>query len=109
MGLESRDYYRDGCYTARLTDRSGEVTPVIEYLIIAHAVLFLLQIFIPPPVRPAPPESLLQEIERQQEYLKMLEREDAKPEAEAPAPGKDGALARLERKRTEESIRQSLK
>jgi len=45
MGISSRDYYRefassDGSWSA------GGLTPVVKYLIIANAVVFLLQIFV---------------------------------------------------------------
>jgi membrane associated rhomboid family serine protease len=46
MGLENRDYVRDGSYTAALTGFGLDFTPVVKYLIIANVVVFLLQIFI---------------------------------------------------------------
>jgi membrane associated rhomboid family serine protease len=53
MGLESRDYYRDGSYSASLVEWGVDFTPVVKYLIIANVVVFLLQIFI---TRSAVPE-----------------------------------------------------
>jgi membrane associated rhomboid family serine protease len=46
MGLENRDYFRDGSYTATLVAWGVDFTPVVKYLIIANVVVFLLQIFI---------------------------------------------------------------
>jgi membrane associated rhomboid family serine protease len=45
MGLENRDYYRDGSYSASLASWGVDFTPVVKYLIIINAVVFLLQIF----------------------------------------------------------------
>ena len=53
MGLESRDYYRDGSYSASLAAWGVDFTPVVKYLIIVNVVVFLLQIFF---TRPAPLE-----------------------------------------------------
>jgi membrane associated rhomboid family serine protease len=53
MGLESRDYVRDGSYTQTLVSWGVDFTPVVKYLIIANVVVFLLQIFF---TRPAPLE-----------------------------------------------------
>ena len=53
MGLENRDYVRDGSYTAALSGLGLDFTPVVKYLIIANVVVFLLQIFI---VRTTVPE-----------------------------------------------------
>ena len=46
MGLENREYFRDGSYTASVTGWGVEFTPVVKYLIIANVVVFLLQIFV---------------------------------------------------------------
>jgi membrane associated rhomboid family serine protease len=51
MGFESRDYSRDGRYTASLSGWGMDLTPVVKYLIIANVVVFLLQILL---TRPAP-------------------------------------------------------
>lgn len=45
MGLENRDYYRDGSYSASLAAWGVDFTPVVKYLIIVNVVVFLLQIF----------------------------------------------------------------
>jgi membrane associated rhomboid family serine protease len=49
MGFESRDYARDGSYTASLAAWGMDFTPVVKYLIIANVVVFLLQIFLTRP------------------------------------------------------------
>jgi len=46
MGLENRDYFRDGSYTSSLVAWGVDFTPVVKYLIIANVVVFVLQIFI---------------------------------------------------------------
>lgn len=51
MGFESRDYSRDGRYTASLSGWGTELTPVVKYLIIANVVVFVLQLVL---TRPAP-------------------------------------------------------
>jgi membrane associated rhomboid family serine protease len=53
MGFESRDYFRDGSYTANLSAWNIDFTPVVKYLIIANVVVFLLQILL---TRPAAPQ-----------------------------------------------------
>jgi membrane associated rhomboid family serine protease len=45
MGLENRDYFRDGSYTESLTGLGLDFTPVVKYLILANVAVFLLQIF----------------------------------------------------------------
>jgi membrane associated rhomboid family serine protease len=51
MGFTNRDYYRDSRFGRGWS--SGDMTPVVKYLIIANVVVFLLQIFVvsnaPPP------------------------------------------------------------
>jgi len=56
MGFESRDYTRDGSYTASLSAWGMDLTPVVKYLIIANVVVFLLQIFLTRPVAPQLPD-----------------------------------------------------
>ncbi len=51
MGFESRDYSRDGSYTASLGAWGIDLTPVVKYLIIANVVVFILQIVL---TRPSP-------------------------------------------------------
>lgn len=46
MGLENREYFRDGSYTANITGWGVDFTPVVKYLIIANVVVFLMQIFV---------------------------------------------------------------
>jgi membrane associated rhomboid family serine protease len=52
MGLENREYFRDGSYTDRLTGWALDITPAVKYLILANVAVFLLQILV---TRPAPP------------------------------------------------------
>lgn len=49
MGFESRDYVRDGSYTASLSAWGMDLTPVVKYLIIANVVVFLLQLLLTRP------------------------------------------------------------
>jgi membrane associated rhomboid family serine protease len=46
MGLESRDYFRDGSYTDRLTSWVSEITPVVKYLIILNVAVWIAQILV---------------------------------------------------------------
>jgi membrane associated rhomboid family serine protease len=55
MGFESRDYMRDGRYTASLSGWGADLTPVVKYLIIANVVVFLLQILLTRPAVPHVP------------------------------------------------------
>ena len=55
MGLESRDYARDGSYTASLSSWGMGLTPVVKYLVIANVVVFLLQMLLTRPVEPRLP------------------------------------------------------
>ncbi len=55
MGFESRDYARDGSYTASLGAWGMDLTPVVKYVVIANVVVFLLQIML---TRPAAPQIL---------------------------------------------------
>ena len=54
MGFESRDYSRDGRYTASLSGWGMELTPVVKYLIIVNVIVFVLQLFL---TRPAVPRA----------------------------------------------------
>ncbi len=49
MGFESRDYARDGSYTASLSAWGMDLTPVVKYLVIANVVVFLLQLLLTRP------------------------------------------------------------
>src|SRR5690242_18016379 len=82
MGLENRDYVRDGSYTASLTGFGVDFTPVVKYLIITNVVVFLLQIFI---VRTVSPEDVfpnLAEHERAQRERNAKAAEKARGSAE---------------------------
>jgi membrane associated rhomboid family serine protease len=55
MGLENRDYFRDGSYTSSLAGWGMEpLTPVVKYLIIVNVAVLLLQIFLTHPADPLP-------------------------------------------------------
>jgi membrane associated rhomboid family serine protease len=54
MGFESRDYARDGSYTASLSAWGMDLTPVVKYLVIANVVVFLLQVLLTRPVAQLP-------------------------------------------------------
>jgi membrane associated rhomboid family serine protease len=56
MGFESRDYARDGSYSASLSGWGMDLTPVVKYLILANVAVFLLQIFLTRPVAPRLPD-----------------------------------------------------
>ena len=49
MGFESRDYARDGSYTASLSAWGMDLTPVVKWLVIANVVVFLLQLLLTRP------------------------------------------------------------
>src|SRR3954453_7782094 len=99
MGFESRDYFRDGSYTDRLTSWAAEMTPVVKYLIIVNVVVWLLQIFVTraPEGPQEPPEKLQAEMQQ-----KAIELEEAR---------RDVARTRLAVKRFkgEQSERDKLK
>ncbi len=54
MGLESRDYARDGSSTASLSTWGMGLTPVVKYLVVANVVVFLLQVLLTRPVTQIP-------------------------------------------------------
>lgn len=56
MGLESRDYARDGSYTASLSSWGMDLTPVVKYLVIANVAVFLLQMLLTRPAQFPPPD-----------------------------------------------------
>ncbi len=51
MGFESRDYARDGSYTASLSAWGMDLPPVVKYLVIANVVVFLLQVLLTRPMQ----------------------------------------------------------
>jgi membrane associated rhomboid family serine protease len=93
MGLENRDYIRDGSYTASLADWGVDFTPVVKYLIIVNVVVFLLQIFITRAV----PLNL--------PGLDGIERDSPKEAADGPA-GQEGNGA-ADRQQREEAVRKA--
>ena len=55
MGIEGRDYFRDGRYSASLGGwgfGSSRLPPMVKFLLLANIVVFLLQIFITRDPRP---------------------------------------------------------
>jgi membrane associated rhomboid family serine protease len=54
MGFESRDYARDGSYTASLSAWGMDLPPVVKYLVIANVVVFVLQVLLTRPVAEVP-------------------------------------------------------
>jgi membrane associated rhomboid family serine protease len=56
MGFESRDYARDGSYSARLGGWGMSLTPGVKYLIIANVAVFVLQMLLTRPANPVMPD-----------------------------------------------------
>jgi membrane associated rhomboid family serine protease len=81
MGLENRDYVRDGSYTERVAGWGLEFTPVVKALILVNVAVFLLQIFV---TRRAPLEGPFQDeeieaaIERQKAEFERMRAEAKK-------------------------------
>src|SRR5271168_3368752 len=75
MGFETRDYSRDGRYTASLSGWGMELTPVVKYLIIANVVVFVLQLFLTRPAAPRRPDF----------DVIWSDQEETAPDAEPPA------------------------
>ena len=90
MGFESRDYSRDGRYTASLSGWGMELTPVVKYLIMANVAVFLLQVFLTRPAAPRVPDF----------DVTWSEEEEADPETEPPVRKKHATKAE-DRKRRE--------
>src|SRR5438105_15673435 len=86
MGLENRDYYRDGSYTETLTGWGLDFTPVVKYLILANVAVFLLQIFITRPALPELPPNVRGEMEQ---FEQDEDREPAAGKNEQPATRRD--------------------
>ena len=89
MGFESRDYARDGSYTASLSAWGMDLTPVVKYLVIANVVVFLLQVLLTRPAAPQLPDF----------DVISPDQEETAAEAEPPARKKDAASADERRKR----------
>jgi membrane associated rhomboid family serine protease len=95
VGLESRDYVRDGSYTSRLAGWGMEpFTPVVKYLIILNVIVFLLQIF----VTRTPPEAKEGKAPSQ-ESMKRWQEEMQEKAIELDELSRDVAKARLALKR----------
>jgi membrane associated rhomboid family serine protease len=103
MGLEHRDYYRDGSYTDRVTGWGIELTPVVKYLIVANVIVFLLQIFATRPVTPQIPEDFEAAIERRQEELDRAQREAARGKGTA----KDDEKAKIDQENQKKALRKA--
>src|SRR5215204_951152 len=71
MGLENREYYRDGRYSDHLPGWGLHFTPVVKYLILANVLVFLLQIFVTR--SPEPPADWGARYEQAQAQLDKLE------------------------------------
>jgi membrane associated rhomboid family serine protease len=106
MGLENRDYYRDGSYTASLAAWGVDFTPVVKYLIIVNVIVFLLQLFISKPgPLPVPP------FEAAQRALAEAEAAKRRGEAEEDFPAEEQRQKREEtarkmREQVEEAMSQ---
>ena len=96
MGFESRDYSRDGRYTASLSGWGMELTPVVKYLIMANVAVFLLQLFLTRPAAPRVPDF----------DVNWPEEEEADPETEPPV-RKKHATKIDDRKRRERDARKA--
>lgn len=95
MGLESRDYARDGSYTASLSSWGMDLTPVVKYLLIANIVVFLLQMLWTRPVEP-----------RLADFDGIVaEQEEPDEDAEPPVQKKSSATTAEERRQREEHAR----
>lgn len=81
MGLENRDYVRDGSYTERVAGWGLEFTPVVKALIFANVAVFLLQIFVTrraPLEGPFHDEEIEAAVERQKAEYERLRAEARK-------------------------------
>jgi membrane associated rhomboid family serine protease len=94
MGLESRDYYRDGSYTATLAGWGVDFTPVVKYLIIANVVVFVLQVLITGPAAP------------QLHHFERAMPQEEETDEDRPAP-KDEKRKADERRKREEAARKA--
>jgi membrane associated rhomboid family serine protease len=92
MGFESRDYSRDGRYTASLSAWGMDLTPVVKYLIIANVVVFVLQIFL---TRSGPAQ--FPDVD-----VTQVDQEESAPDTEPPPRKKNEAKTEDPRKREEE-------
>jgi membrane associated rhomboid family serine protease len=96
VGFESRDYVRDGSYTASLSSWGMELTPVVKYLIIANVVVFLLQIFLTRPVARQLPDF----------RVNWPDQEGTAPDTELPV-AKDDANKSVDRQKREKNARKA--
>jgi membrane associated rhomboid family serine protease len=103
MGLENRDYYRDGRYTDSLTSLGLDLTPVVKYLILANVAVFLLQIFfvrnVPLP-DPGAMESAIAQLQAGGDWTQKEAKRDRDP-------ADDDEEDRIDRKKQEEAIRKA--
>jgi membrane associated rhomboid family serine protease len=103
MGLENRDYVRDGSYTAALSGLGLDFTPVVKYLIIANVVVFVLQIFIVRTTLPEIPDFFQNGIDQ-----RHAERDEDGTEAKnARGPAQDVGKDGLNREQQEKTRREA--
>jgi membrane associated rhomboid family serine protease len=88
MGFESRDYARDGSYTASLSAWGMDLPPMVKYLVIANVAVFLLQVLLTRPVAQLPDFDVI-----------SPDQEETAVESEPPARNKIAANADERRKR----------
>src|SRR5262245_18428161 len=103
MGLENRDYYRDGSYTSSLTGWGVHFTPVVKYLISVNVIVFLLQICVTRTVSPDRPEGFEEQSERAQEKLDR----ERPASGKAPAPEADGEKGKIDPEKQKEALRKA--
>jgi membrane associated rhomboid family serine protease len=95
MGLESRDYARDGSYTASLSSWGMDLTPIVKYLLFANIAVFILQVLLTRPVAQVPHFDGM-----------MPDQEESAEEIEPPPPVRnEKALSADERRKREEHAR----
>jgi membrane associated rhomboid family serine protease len=103
MGLENRDYYRDGSYTASFSGLGLDITPVVKYLILANVAVFLLQIFFVRTVPLPDPGAMESAIARLQLGGGKVRREAKRDRA----PADDDEEDELDRQKQEEALRKA--
>ena len=107
MGLESRDYFRDGSYSASLSTWGLDLTPVVKYLVLANVIVFVLQLLLTRPVAPQLPdldgfgpddEEIATDVEhpaRKQDGPKLVDRQTREKNARKAREAMEEMLARM--------------
>lgn len=103
MGLENRDYYRDGRYTRSFTSLGLDFTPVVKYLIIINVIVFLMQIFF---VRPSPRVDL-EDDESEIGFLQVGGDSERTETKKRQTSSKESEEDRAEREKQEEAFRKA--